>query len=310
MTVEAKANPPASTTKTPLFIVLTVGLLLLARGFQGTCPAQPATYQIGPRDILTLTIHAAGETQSQVDVTVSAHGTINVPFIRTVTAGGQTVSELEDRIADALGKDYFVDPQVIIHIKEYHSLRYYIAGAVKTPGLYETTTRMSLMELVAKSGGVLPERGSVAYVMRANGGEMPLGQQVEQLLGDTKPVLVDLEGLLDRGDMSHNLHLSPGDMVYIPLEKVLDQAKSKIFVEGKVQNPGAYDYQPGLTAMSVCIIAGGFAKFAAPNRTMIIRNDGDAQEVINIDLDDVKKGKIPDTKLKPGDRIHVPETWL
>ena len=33
-------------------------------------------------------------------------------------------------------------------------------------------------------------------------------------------------------------------------------------------------------------------------------------EVININLDDVKEGNIPDIELLPGDRIHIPETWL
>jgi polysaccharide export outer membrane protein len=77
-----------------------------------------------------------------------------------------------------------------------------------------------------------------------------------------------------------------------------------------VKKPGIYDYQPGLTALNACIMAGGFGKFAAPNRTKIIRNQGGKQEIIKINLNDVKKGKIPDIELKPGDRIHVPETWL
>jgi polysaccharide export outer membrane protein len=110
--------------------------------------------------------------------------------------------------------------------------------------------------------------------------------------------------------MSLNLILQSGDVVYIPLEKALDLAESKIYVEGEVRRPGVYDYQLGLTALNAIIMAGGFGKFAAPNRTRIIRKQGDKQETIKINLNDVKKGKIPDIELKPGDRIHVPETWL
>lgn len=57
-------------------------------------------------------------------------------------------------------------------------------------------------------------------------------------------------------------------------------------------------------------MAGGFADFAAPNRTIIIRRTGDEQETIKINLNDVKEGRIPDIELQPGDRIHIPETWL
>jgi polysaccharide export outer membrane protein len=65
-----------------------------------------------------------------------------------------------------------------------------------------------------------------------------------------------------------------------------------------------------MTAMNACIMAGGFDTFAAPNRTRIIRKKEDGVEIIKINLDDVTKGKIQDIELKPGDRIHVPETWL
>jgi polysaccharide export outer membrane protein len=121
---------------------------------------------------------------------------------------------------------------------------------------------------------------------------------------------VDLQKLLDRGDMSGNLSLKPGDVVYIPLQESFDLAESKIYVEGEVKSPGIFNYQSGITAMNACIMAGGFDEFAAPNRTRIIRQNGGKIEVIKINLKDVKDGKIADVQLKPGDRIHVPESWL
>ncbi len=272
--------------------------------------AQTKAYRIGPRDILTLTIYAGGEEQQEVDLTVSARGMINAPFIGSVKAEGLTIPQLEELITEPLTRDYFVNPEVNISIKEYHSLQYYISGAVKEPGLYEMTSIASLMELIAKAGGVLPERGNVAYILRESTEQIVEGQEIENLLSHKDPIKVDLKGLLDKGHMSLNLILQSGDVVYIPLQKALDLAESKIYVEGEVKKPGIYNYQPGLTALNACIMAGGFGKFAAPNRTRIIRKQGDKQEIIKINLNDVKEGKIPDIELKPGDRIHVPETWL
>jgi polysaccharide export outer membrane protein len=274
------------------------------------CPAQDKAYLIGPRDVLTLTIYAGGEKQQEVDLTVSGQGTINAPFIGSVKAEGLTTHQLVALITEPLAKDYFVDPEVNIWVKEYHSLRYYISGAVRSPGLYEMTSEASLMELIAKAGGAVPERGNVAYILRKSAEHIEKGQNVENLLSSQDPIKVDLIRLLDKGDMSRNLILQSGDVVYIPLQKALNQVESKIYVEGEVKRPGVYDYQPGLTAMTACIMAGGFDKFAAPNRTTIIRKAGDEQNIIKINLDDVKKGKTPDIELKPGDRIHVPETWL
>ena len=272
--------------------------------------AQGKAYIVGPRDVLGLTIYAGGEKQQEVTLTVSAKGTINVPFVGAIKATGLTLPQLEDRIIQPLARDYFVSPEVNISVSEYHSLQYFISGAVKEPGLYEMTSRTTLMELIARAGGVLSERGNVAYILRSSTGDLVDGKTIKELLSRKEPIKVDLESLLDRGDMSSNLALDPGDVVYLPLRKALNLARSKIYVGGKIEKPGLYDYQPGITALSVCILAGGFAKFAAPNRAKIIRKQNGKQTVIEINLNNVKEGKAPDVELKPGDRIHIPETWL
>ena len=286
-------------------VALCVVLLPLSTGGQGK------GYQIGPADVLNLTIFAGGEKQHDIDLTVSPEGTINAPFIGSVKAAGLTTSQLENSIAEPLERDYLVNPKVTVHIKEFHSLHYYISGAISQPGLYEMTSETSLLALIAKSGGVLPDRGPMAYVMRESGGVNSGGGVSPDKKTPSEPIKIDLQRLLDQGDLSANIMLKPGDMVYIPLKQSLDQSQSKIYVDGEVTNPGVYDFQPGITALNACILAGGFTRFAAPNRAFIIRKLEDSQEEkIKIRLDDVKGGEIPDVALQPGDRVHVPETWL
>jgi len=245
-----------------------------------------------------------------VDLSVSSQGMISIPFIGPVKAAGLTVPELEPLIAEPLARDYFVNPEVTIIVKEYHSLQYYISGAVSSPGLYEMNSEPTLMELIAKAGGALPERGNLAYVLRGSTDKIITEEKMDKLLACKKPIKVDLKKLLDKGDMSQNLILKSGDVVYVPLQKAFNLGESKVYVGGEVKSPGVYDFQDGLTALNACIMAGGFDKYAAPNRTRIIRKKGDGQEIIHIDLEDVKNGKIPDIELIPGDRIEVPETWL
>ncbi|MCP4105067.1 MAG: polysaccharide export protein [Desulfobacteraceae bacterium] len=278
--------------------------------FHGISPAQNKAYVIGPRDVLSLTIYAGGEKQHEVDITVTADGQINVPFIGSVRAQGLSTSELENSITKPLAKDYFVNPEINIQIKEYHSLSYYISGAVNSPGLYEMTSKATILKLIAKAGGVLSNRGNVAYILRDSTKKIEQGEVVENLISRNEPIRVDLIRLLDKGDMTHNKILQSGDVVYIPPQKALHMAESNIYVEGKVRNPGVYPYQPGLTALSACIMAGGFGKYAAPNRTKIIRKKGGERITIDIDLNKVKKGKIPDIELEPGDLINVDESWL
>lgn len=295
-----------------IFLAIALALCLLVPVRPDSAQAQTKAYRIGPSDVLTVTVYAGGEEQYKSDLTVSSQGTINAPFIGEVRAEGLSPSDLEQKITEPLARDYFVNPDVNVSVKEFHSLHYYISGGVKAPGLYETRSEFTLLELIAKAGGVQEDRGNVAYIMREGADQAMAGKSAEELATTSiDPVKVDLKRLLDQGDMTANLKLRPGDLVYIPLQKSLDVAQSKIYVEGEVKKPGLYDFQPGMTAMNACILAGGFAQFAAPNRAKIIRKTQDGKtEVIKIDLEDVREGKAPDPKLQPGDRIHIPETYL
>ena len=277
---------------------------------QNSLQAQDTAYRIGPRDVLTLTIYAGGEKQHVSNMTVSSQGMINVPFIGPVNAKDLTVSQLEDKITKPLAADYFVNPEVNIIISEYHSLHYYISGAIGSPGLYEMKSKATLLELIAKAGGILAGHGNIVYILHPSSEQSPSKEENKNLHSDNGPLKIDLNKLVDKGDLSQNVDLESGDVVYIPLQSSQNLSESKIYVEGEVKSPGIYTYQEGLTAFNACLMAGGFSKFAAPNRTRIIRQDGDKLTIIKINLNDVKNGKTKDIEIKPGDRIHIPETWL
>lgn len=287
------------TTISKLFAFFLIYLIIPMVPIEHLCAQQPdRSYKIGPGDIIALTIIAGGIQQAKTELVVSGQGEVTIPFVGNVKASGLTLKNLEKRIFVPLEQNYFVDPQVNIQMKEYHSLSFTISGAINKPGMYELDFHPSLLDLIAKAGGVVKERGNIAYVLRYSQGS------------EHDPINVDLSKLLDGGDMSWNIMLETGDKVYIPLGKKLDQTKTKVYLEGEIENPGMLDYQPGLTALSACIMVGGFSKYAAPGRAKIIRIDGNSHKIIKINLNKIKNGDIADVPLKPGDRIHIPETWL
>lgn len=290
-----------------LFNIIAVMVLCVLAVLTSNEGYAKGSYLLGATDIISVSIYAGGEEQVTVDLTISNQGLVNFPFIGAVKAAGLSSSELEKKVYVLLEKDYFVDPQVHINIKEYHSLHFFISGAVKAPGKYEMQAATSLMDLIAKAEGLTLESGNIAYIMRDTPDTNATSTDKK---GKNEPIKVNLIKLLDEGDMRHNVALLPGDSIYIPFAKGLNQSNSKVYVSGEVENPALYEYQPGLTALSVCIMAGGFATYAAPNRTTIVRVENGVQQVIKIDLEDVIEGKIPDVLLKPGDRINVPESWL
>ena len=285
-------------------------ILFLAGPSTPDVKGQDQPLKIGPEDVLTITIYAGGDLEHQSDATVSAQGIVDAPFIGTVKAAGLTPSQLEKKIAEPLAKDFFVDPKIHVRIKNFRSINYYISGSVQSPGLYEMTSQASLLELIAKAGGISPDAGNVAFIMRSAAKRMLNREPIEEVMSRSEPITVDLLGLLERGEQSQNPMLAPGDVIYIPPKQALNQSASKIYVEGQVGKPGLYDYQRGMTALGVCIMAGGFVKFSAPNRAKIIRKRGDDVETIKVNLLDVQDGKISDVELKPGDRVFIPESWF
>ena len=268
------------------------------------------TYRMGKDDVISVLILAGGEKQVEVNLVVSGQGTVNVPLVGTVTAKGLTAQELEKKIYIPLERDFFVNPQIHIKVEEYHSLSYFIAGAVKEPGMYELNFEPSLMDLIVKAGGVEEGRGNIAYIFRDTTFATRTEKNIESKISEKESLKINLIKLLDQGDMSENIMLKSGDTVYIPLGKVLNQTVSKVYVQGQVKEPGMFDFQPGMTVLSACILAGGFSKYAAPARSRIVRNEGDTPKTIKVNLDKIIEGKIPDIQLKPGDRIHVPESWF
>jgi protein involved in polysaccharide export with SLBB domain len=95
--------------------------------------------------------------------------------------------------------------------------------------------------------------------------------------------------------------------------QVIIQVKGalQIFVLGKVERPGAFPYRENLSALDATTMAGGFSKYAAPNRTIITRRVAEGgTETINVDLEAVREGKAKDVQLEPGDRIFVPKSWF
>lgn len=80
----------------------------------------------------------------------------------------------------------------------------------------------------------------------------------------------------------------------------IDQYRD-IFVNGQVQKPGGFPYQPGLTVRKAVAIAGGFKDRASQSHVAIIHEDDDTHTPIKADLS---------TLVMPGDIITVDESFF
>ena len=108
--------------------------------------------KIAPLDILTIDV--VGEKDLSKELRVSSSGTITFPFLGSIEVKGRTPAEVEDLLKDKLGKDYLVDPQVIVTVKEYRTRTVSVIGQVNKPGLIPLPAeqKMDILEAIAQAG--------------------------------------------------------------------------------------------------------------------------------------------------------------
>ena len=73
------------------------------------------------------------------------------------------------------------------------------------------------------------------------------------------------------------------------------------YVNGEVQSPGGYPFQPGITVRKAISLAGGFKERAAKDKIFVIRDDNPQAKPAPLHLDD---------KIRPGDIITVEESFF
>ena len=91
------------------------------------------------------------------------------PLLGRVKAAGSTPKELAGQLTDLLGKDYLVNPQVIVTVKEYLSQKVQVLGAAEKPGVYYLTGPTSLLEILSRAGGFASSAGKQVLLVRNHG---------------------------------------------------------------------------------------------------------------------------------------------
>lgn len=162
----------------------------------------PTVYRIGAGDVLEITVWKEPDA-SVPQVVVRSDGKISMPLIKEVYVVGLTPKELEKQLTRKLS-DYIHDPDVTVVVKEVHSAKVYIMGAVKTQGPIDMTSSMTVLQAINKAGGLTEfAKTKKIYVLRNVNG---------------KPVRLpfDYNAVIKGEDMDQNIYVLPGDSIVVP----------------------------------------------------------------------------------------------
>jgi polysaccharide biosynthesis/export protein len=261
------------------------------------------SYKIGPNDVVDIKIFE--HENMNLSTRVSGMGTINFPPLGEISVSGLTEKQLATLIEDGLRGSYILEPHVSVLVSEIQARMIGIIGAVNVPGQYSSFGPMRLSDLIARAGGLKPEVGEMAYVIRYHSnssGQNTLVPTRDNLESSSDTIRVDLDGLLLRGEEAWNLVLDPSDLVNIPVA-------GTIFITGHgIQKPGTYPLTNKMTLQQLVDLAEGL-KFEADHDLLLVRtsNDG-AKAVYDIDYDDLRKIPTKDIQLRSGDKVIVDRT--
>jgi polysaccharide export outer membrane protein len=153
---------------TGLAVLMAIPVPALAQATEQPAPAEPPAkyeYVIGPADLLEIAVWQ-NELLSRT-VPVRPDGRISLPVINDVQAAGLTPLALQAVLIKALA-GYIQTPEVSVIVREVHSFNVSVIGNVKTPGRYELTSRVTVLDVLAMAGGLTEyaDRGRIVILRR------------------------------------------------------------------------------------------------------------------------------------------------
>jgi polysaccharide export outer membrane protein len=260
-------------------------------------PASPAPaptpapeYRLGAGDVLEVIVF--GNDDLTRITTVQTTGSISLPLLGEVPLAGLTVSEAKQKLTSLLARDFLVNPQVDVKIKEYQSQFVTVLGEVNSPGRKGLRGRTKLVDVLVDAGGFTPRASGEVSITRAEGAFDSGGNLLRLRFGSASPSAID--------QINMELALRSGDVITaLP--------KFYVTVEGEVTRPGRYVLEGDLTVTGAISTAGGLTRYGK-NDVQVRRVDPETGKttIIRVDLKDVRKGKKPDLPLLPNDVVTVP----
>lgn len=120
-------------------------------------------------------------------------------------------------------------------------------------------------------------------------------------------ITINLNDLIETGDMRNNIPLQAGDVVTVPHAGI-------VYVLGAVNKPGGFvmvNDRTELTTMKVLSLAGGLTKIAKSDHAVIIRKDAQGKQTeTEVDLKQVLNQKAEDIQMRASDVLYIPDNHV
>lgn len=255
-------------------------------------------YKIGPGDVLEITFWE-GSTSTRQDLLVRPNGRISFGLLEHLKVSGLTAGEVDDLMNSKLGQ-FYKRPRVDVRVKQHNSKSVRLLGALAKSGAqgtgageYKLQGKSTVLEMITAVGGPTAEADLKSVRIRRKDGET---------------VSLNLYKTILQGDLSQDMVLNDGDLIYVP---TLSKEANRVFVFGEVQKPGAYTFSGSeMRLIDAISEAGGTTPFAYRTDTKVVRGDITQPEILSADLARlIERGDwSQNLLLASGDLVYVPRS--
>src|SRR6266436_5631343 len=189
----------------------------------GTSAARPTFTQRYPRYLLRPSdvIQLAFPITPEFDQTISVQpdGFVSLRGVGDLQIAGKSLPELSEALHKLYG-NFLNDPIINIEMKDFEKPYFTAGGEFGKPGKYELRGDTTVAEAVAIAGGFTEKaKHSEVLVFRKVPGGWEAGKRL------------DVKQMMVKGDLGEDVHLRPGDLIYVPKNK-LSKIKDFIPVPG------------------------------------------------------------------------------
>lgn len=247
-------------------------------------PVDPATYLVGPNDILVLSIPSADVRP--VELTVYPDGSVVVPRVGTVRVADLTLSEASNRILDNVSRIYR-STGASVSLKGMRQFKVSVLGDVRRPSLVVATPATRLSEAIDLAGGANTTANRRNIILVRNGERRP----------------VDLLPFYATGNLESNPYLQGGDVIWLGVQ----DPSNIIAIYGAVNRGGEFDYREGDSVSTLIRASFGLQANAIRDsiRLVSVSPNGDTLSRVRVRV--LPDGTVlGDRQLQPGDRVFVP----
>ena len=168
-----------------------------------------------------------------------------------------------------------------------------ILGEVSSPGIINIKGKMGILEAITKVGGFTGEANKNSVII--------MGKD------DKSNVRVlDYQQILENKDLSKDVSLSDGEVIYVPREN------KQVLLLGEIQNPGILSNDPPQTLLEAIVKKGGVSADGNKGKVVVIRRGADKANIMVYNLKKfLKEGDASQNiVLQKGDVIYVPPTFM